>query len=267
MRIWLTELRLAPPNSRAVAVVSGTMAWSSGLATVDELDDDPTVLSTPMTDMGWPAMLTDCPTGSRNPNSSWAVVAPSTTTSARVARSWATMNRPSVIDRPRTVSQEGLLPTTVDIQLFVPATRLSDAELAGATACTSGATTFEVRAAASPAVNVDAEPNPHRIPDDDVVLPGVTVSRFDPNADISEPTCCWAPSPNPTVRITAAMPIMIPRTVKADRSRWVTTASRPVRNVSKRFTVRPPRPCRGRRTDRRRSASLGSTHQPRRRHG
>src|SRR5664280_1033161 len=56
MRIWLTEFRLDPPNSSAEAVVKGTMAWSSGFEVVDDDDDDePTVLSTPMTDMGWPA--------------------------------------------------------------------------------------------------------------------------------------------------------------------------------------------------------------------
>src|SRR5271165_3659516 len=121
MRIWLTELRLEPPERRDVTVVSGTTAWSSGLATVEELDDEPTVLRTPTTAMGWPAMSTVWPTGSRKPNSSWAVVAPRTTTEARVARSWETRNRPSVIDRPRTVSHEGSEPTTVVVQFVVPA--------------------------------------------------------------------------------------------------------------------------------------------------
>ena len=33
-------------------MVSGTIAWSSGSDTVDELDDEPTVLRTPITDIG-----------------------------------------------------------------------------------------------------------------------------------------------------------------------------------------------------------------------
>ncbi len=100
------------------------------------------------------------------------------------------MNRPSVMDRPRTVSHEGSVPTTVVVQLFDPATRLSFEEVAGATALMSGATTFESSAAASPTVRVDAEPKPPRMPELEVVLPGVTVSRFEPRAEISDPTCC-----------------------------------------------------------------------------
>src|SRR5664280_195096 len=269
MRIWLTEFRLDPPNRSAEAVVKGTMAWSSGFEAVDEVDEEPTVLSTPMTDIGCPAMLTVWPTGSRNPNSSWAVVAPSTATSARVARSWAAMNLPSVIDRPRTVSHEGSVPTTVVVQLVVPAARLSDTVEAGATALTSGATTFDERAAASPTVSVDAEPNPPRIPALEVVLPGVTVRRFEPSAEIWELTCCCAPSPSPTVRITAVMPIMMPSTVSAERRRWETTASSPVRKVSRTFIDRPPRwwPAPGRGSVHPGSARSGRPPRPRRPHG
>ena len=133
------------------------------------------------------------------------------------------MKRPSVIERPRTVSHDGLVPTTVVVQLVVPATRVSDSELVGATAPMSGATVFEASAAASPAVSVEAEPNPPRMPELDVVLPGEMVRRLVPSAAIWELTCCWAPSPSPTVRITAAIPIMMPSTVSLDRSRWVTT--------------------------------------------
>ena len=93
------------------------------------------------------------------------------------------MNRPSVIDRPRTVSHEGSVPTTVVVQLVDPATRFSST-VAGATASMSGATTFDESAAASPTVRVDAEPKPPRMPELEVVLPGVTVSRFEPRAEI-----------------------------------------------------------------------------------
>src|ERR1700737_3012855 len=112
------------------------------------------------------------------------------------------MNRPSVRERPRTVSQEGSVPTAVVVQLVVPATRLSLIETAGATAAMSGATTLEARAAESPTVRVEADPKPPRIPELDVVLPGVTVRRLEPRAEIWEVTCCWAPSPSPPVRMT-----------------------------------------------------------------
>ncbi len=52
IRIWLTEFRLAGPKRSAEAVVSGRIAWSSGLATCDDVDDEPTVFSTPITDIG-----------------------------------------------------------------------------------------------------------------------------------------------------------------------------------------------------------------------
>ena len=63
---------------------------------------------------------------------------------------------------------------------MVPATRVSDSEVVGATAAMSGATVFEARAAASPTVSVEAEPNPPRMPELDVVLPGEMVRRLDP---------------------------------------------------------------------------------------
>ncbi len=66
------------------------------------------------------------------------------------------------------------------VQLVVPATRVSDSEVVGATASMSGATVLEARAVASPTVRVEAEPNPPRIPELEVVLPGETVSRLEP---------------------------------------------------------------------------------------
>ncbi len=153
------------------------------------------------------------------------------------------MNRPSVIERPRTVNHEGSVPTTVVVQLVVPATRLSDSDVVGATAAMSGATVFDDSAVASPTVRVEAEPNPPRMPELEVVLPGEMVRRLEPRAVISELTCCWAPSPSPTVRMTAAIPIMMPSTVRPDRIRLDTTASSAVRKVSTTFI--PDRlPCR-----------------------
>ena len=81
MRIDLPELdpHSVDPKSRWVAVLMGTITWSSWL---DALDDDvePTVSSTPTTVMGTPVTLTVWPTGSNPLNSSEAVSAPSTAT-------------------------------------------------------------------------------------------------------------------------------------------------------------------------------------------
>ena len=57
----------------------------------------------------------------------------------------------------------------------------------------SGATVLEARAAASLWVRVDAEPNPWRIPLEDVELPGETVSRLVPSELIWDLTWFWAP--------------------------------------------------------------------------
>jgi hypothetical protein len=100
------------------------------------------------------------------------------------------MNLPSVIDLPRTASHDGLVPTTVVVQLVVPATNVSDSEVVGATAAISGATVFDDRAVASPGVRVEADPNPPRMPELEVVLPGEIVRRFEPKAVMSELTCC-----------------------------------------------------------------------------
>ena len=90
--------------------------------------------------------------------------------------------------RALTDSQSTVLPVTVVVQLDVPAVRVSEEPTVGATASTSGATVCEARESASAMVKVDAEPNPSRMPELDVVLPGVTVSRFVPSAEISDVT-------------------------------------------------------------------------------
>ena len=89
------------------------------------------------------------------------------------------------------------------------------------------------------AVSVDALPRPPRTPPV-VVLPGLTMSRFEPSLLIESRTWAWAPWPSPTVRITAAMPMRMPSMVSAERRRWDRTASIAVRNVSKVFTRWPP---------------------------
>ncbi len=109
------------------------------------------------------------------------------------ATSWRSRKRPWVTDRSRTVAHDGVVPTTVDVQLAEPATSVADDCTIGATAAMSGATTFDDRAVASASVNVDAVPSASRIPAVDVVLPGVTVSRLVPRALISELTWFCAP--------------------------------------------------------------------------
>jgi len=87
-------------------------------------------------------------------------------------------------------------------------------------------------------------PNPPRTPEDDVLLPGETISRLLPNASICSDTRACAPSPRPTVRITEVMPMTMPSMVNADRSRCARMASRPLAKVSLQFTT-PPLPLRG----------------------
>ncbi len=200
-------------------------------------EDDPAEFSTPMTVMGTPLTLTVSPTGSRGPKSSCAVVGARTVTAASVATSWWLKNLPSERVRPRTDSQSTVEPTTVVVQLADPAVRVSEDETVGATALMSGATRLEAKALPSATVKVEAEPNPPRIPLLEVELPGETVSRLVPKAEISEATWAWAPSPSPTVMITAAMPMRMPSTVRAERIRCVRIASRPVRNVSSQLIV------------------------------
>ena len=116
----------------------------------------------------------------------------------------------------------------------------------GATALMSGATIGFDRAATSDVVSVDAVPSASRMPVLEVELPGEIVSTFEPSAVISEVTWPWAPSPNPTVRMTAAIPMRMPSTVSADRRRWLSTPLTPVRNVSSQLIGCSP--CSGRRS-------------------
>ena len=74
------------------------------------------------------------------------------------------MKRPSVIAAAPHRQPDGVVPTTVVVQLVRPAIRVSDREVAGATAAMSGATVFDASAVASASVRVEAEPNPPRMP-------------------------------------------------------------------------------------------------------
>ena len=130
----------------------------------------------------------------------------------------------------------GVEPCTEVVHVLEPAVRVSDDEVMGATALTSGATVGLESAATSDTVRVDAVPSAWRMPVLDVELPGVIVSTLEPSAVISEVTWPWAPSPRPTVRMTAAMPMRMPSTVSAERSRWLRTPLTPVRNVSSQLT-------------------------------
>ena len=87
---------------------------------------------------------------------------------------------------------------------------------------------------------MEAEPKPPRT-SPVVELPGVTMSKLVPRAFMADLTDDAAPSPRPTVKMTAAMPIRMPSTVRAERSRWVVMASMPDHTVSSQLTP-PPRP-------------------------
>src|ERR1019366_3328149 len=230
-----------PLETRSWAVLKGITAVSSLLVPLLELALEPLGASTPMTVNGVPAMVTDWPTTSVEPKSSVAVVAPSTTTEA--AEAWSALDRKTPLDmvRARTDSQDGVVPATVVVQLLVPATRDCELDVDGATAAMSGATTGDARAAASAWVRVEAEPNPPRRPVVLVVLPGEMINRLVPRASTCAVTCCWAPIPRPTVRITAAIPMRIPSTVSAERIRWLRIASRLVRSVSNQVMMTPPK--------------------------
>ena len=181
-------------------------------------------------------MLTVWPSGSLCPNSLLAVVGPSTVTSATFFSSAAVRNRPSASVRARTSASSGVVPTTLVVQLAVPAVRVCPVIEIGATAAMSGAAVLDASAPASCRVSVVAEPSGPFTPPELVALPGVMISRLVPSALIWARICAEAPSPNPTVRITAAIPIRMPSMVSAERSRCERTASSPVRSVSRQFT-------------------------------
>src|SRR6185437_14828660 len=113
----LTEVADAPPICW-FRVDMGTSAWSSSLVA---LEDEPADVRRPTTSSGTPLMLTVWPSGLLCPNSLLAVVGPSTVTSATLFSSAAVRNRPSARDRARIFSQVGVVPTTVVVQLAVPA--------------------------------------------------------------------------------------------------------------------------------------------------
>ena len=128
-----------------------------------------------------PLTLNVCPRGSRPPNSSEAVVEPSTVTDAASLSSAVVKNRPSVRLRALTGSQSGVVPTTLVVQFVVPAVRDCEPETTGATRAMSGATTGLASAVASRIVRVDADPRPPRIPLVLVALPGETMRRLLPS--------------------------------------------------------------------------------------
>src|SRR6266571_2336793 len=104
-----TDVRFVPPTIRCDAVLNGTIAWSSRLL----VESEPADVSTPTTSYGTLLIVTVCPTGSIGPNSSLAVSDASTVTAAALAWSDALMKRPDSRVRPRTGSQDDVVPTPV----------------------------------------------------------------------------------------------------------------------------------------------------------
>ena len=139
------------------------------------------------------------------------------------------------------VCQFGVVPVKVVVQ-FAPVvglTNSADVVDTGLTAATSGAVTFEVRAAASAWVKVETVPKPPRTPALLVELPGDTTSRFVPSSLIWSCTVAEDPCPMPTVSTTAVIPTRIPSIVSEERSRCDRTASIAVQNVSRQLTGGP----------------------------
>src|SRR4029077_20849798 len=96
-----------------------------------------------------PLTVTVRPTTSVVPNNSVAVSDPSTVTAATSASSWSVRNLPAASVLARTDNQDGDVPTTVVVQLAVPAVSDSELFLIGATALTSGADTGDASASES----------------------------------------------------------------------------------------------------------------------
>ena len=169
-----------------------------------------------------------------------AVVGPSTTTWAAEACSTSVKNRPSTRLRARTSGQPTVVPVTCEDQLSVPYWTLTREPITGATPAMSGATAGSDSTSASSRVSdiaPDAEPCPALDRD-----PGITMSRLLPSLLISAVIWCRAPSPRPTVSMTAAMPMRMPSIVSSERIRRPSSASTAVRNVSDQLTTAPPCP-------------------------
>ncbi len=165
-------------DSRCTSVDSGTIAVSSRLLE----ESEPAEASTPFTVNEMSLIVTVCPTGFSEPNSSCAVLGPSTTTVRALSSSAAVTNVPEDSLRARTSSHCGVLPTTDVVQLVLPLSISSDVLCVGATAAMSGAAVLDFNALASLIVRVDAEPKPPRTPLELVELPGDTMSRLLPSA-------------------------------------------------------------------------------------
>ena len=113
--------------------------------------------------------------------SSEAVVEPSTTTGEALSSSAWVKNRPSATVRARTPSHDGVVPTTLVVQLVLPLTSDASVVETGATAAMSGAVVWSANATASRVVSVEAEPRPPRMPPVVVDEPGETISRLLPS--------------------------------------------------------------------------------------
>ena len=154
-------------------------------------------------------------------------------------------NLPVATSRLRTVSHCGTVPTTADVQVVSADCRAAWVVEVGATAATFGATSRSDSNWASLVVS-DVVGAPPRKPDVEVVCPGVTMIMFEPSALIWSVIARWAPSPSPTISITAEIPIRIPSMVSAVRSLRAPSASTAVRAVSRQSITDHLRPGRGR---------------------
>src|SRR5665647_884979 len=114
--------------------------------------------------------------------------------------------RPSARLRALTWSQSGVVPTTLVVQLVVPAVSDCDPVTTGATLAMSGATTRLASAVESRIVSVEADPRPPRMPVALVVLPGETISRLLPSWLIWSRTLACAPCPSPRDGLLSRMP-------------------------------------------------------------
>ena len=228
---------LAGVESRCAIVDIGTTRTSSSF----DSEAEPADSSTPITTKDWPLTTISFPTGASWPNSVRAVSGPSTATWAADDCSASVKNRPSARVRARTSTQAGRVPFTWVEVSAVPYWTVAAEVMIGATPATSGAIAGSAITSASERVN-PPEPEPDNPLDSPPLPPGITIRRLEPSLLISLPICSRAPSPRPTVSMTAAMPMRMPSMVSSERMRRPLRASQAVRKVSVHVIAPPPRP-------------------------
>ncbi len=158
-----------------------------------------------------------------------------TATLALVATSASLKNEPDCRYQLRTYGHAGEAPETVVCQLLYCEMTCALSVTTGVTAAACG--TCCAIASPSESVSVDAAPMPAFTPPA-FVLPGRMTITLLPRFAMEASIEAFAPAPIATVTITAATPMMIPRTVRSERSRFRISARNAIVIARGRFTSR-----------------------------